>query len=204
MNKKIKVFLKNPLLGIPYAWDVFMIVLNRGLYFCSIKTGRRTKMQTHFRCYNYGKKKQVKIGYHCKLNCLILCEENGRVELGNHVSIGKNTLIECTNNIKIGSCTRISQNVVIRDNNSHPIQISKRKKQSLKGIADINESDSKPVIIEDDVWIGWGATITKGVRIGRGSIVAERALVTKDVPEYCIVGGVPANVIRKLSENERK
>lgn len=55
---------------------------------------------------------------------------------------------------------------------------------------------SAPVIIEDDVWIGHGATILKGVRIGKGAIVAAGAVVTRDVAPYSIVGGVPAKLIR--------
>ena len=53
------------------------------------------------------------------------------------------------------------------------------------------------VIIEEDVWIGANVTILKGVTIGRSSIVAAGSLVIKDVPPYCIVGGVPAKVIKK-------
>lgn len=53
------------------------------------------------------------------------------------------------------------------------------------------------IIIEDDVWIGRGATIMSGVRIGKGAVVAAGAIVTKDVASYTIVGGVPAKVIKK-------
>jgi acetyltransferase-like isoleucine patch superfamily enzyme len=51
-------------------------------------------------------------------------------------------------------------------------------------------------VIEDDVWIGHGCIIIAGVRIGRGAVVAAGAVVTKDVPPYAIVGGVPAKLIR--------
>jgi maltose O-acetyltransferase len=54
------------------------------------------------------------------------------------------------------------------------------------------------VRIDDDCWIGANVTILPGVTIGRGSTVASGAVVTKDVPEYCLVGGVPAKVIKKL------
>ena len=56
--------------------------------------------------------------------------------------------------------------------------------------------DDLDVVIEDDVWVGTGAIILKGVTIGRGSIIAAGALITKDVPPYSIVGGVPARVIK--------
>lgn len=52
------------------------------------------------------------------------------------------------------------------------------------------------IIIDDDVWIGHGATILSGVHIGQGAIVAAGAVVTKDIPPYSIVGGIPANVIK--------
>ena len=54
-----------------------------------------------------------------------------------------------------------------------------------------------PVVVEEDVWIGARAILLSGVTIGRGSIVAAGAVVTKDVPPYCIIGGVPARVLRQ-------
>ena len=60
---------------------------------------------------------------------------------------------------------------------------------------------TSPIVIEDDVWIGGNAVITAGVHIGRHSVVAAGAVVTKDVPEYSLVAGVPAKVIRDLRNN---
>ena len=56
---------------------------------------------------------------------------------------------------------------------------------------------TKPIIVEDEVWIGVGAIITQGVTVGRGSVVAAGAVVTKDVEPNTVVGGVPAKLIRK-------
>lgn len=53
-----------------------------------------------------------------------------------------------------------------------------------------------PVVIEDDVWVGANVTILKGVTIGRGSVVAAGAVVTKSCPPYSIIGGVPAKVLK--------
>lgn len=63
--------------------------------------------------------------------------------------------------------------------------------------------NDQPVVIEDDVWVGFRAIILKGVTIGRGSIVAAGAVVNKDVPPYAIVGGVPAKII-KMRWNEEE
>ena len=54
----------------------------------------------------------------------------------------------------------------------------------------------QPVIIEDDVWIGARVTILPGCRICKGSVIAAGAVVTRDVPPYTIVGGVPARFIK--------
>lgn len=61
-------------------------------------------------------------------------------------------------------------------------------------------------VIEDDVWIGYGATILAGVRIGRGAIIAAGAVVTRDVPAYEIHGGIPARKIglRFASDADRR
>ena len=61
----------------------------------------------------------------------------------------------------------------------------------------------KDVIIEEDVWAGANVTILKGVTIGRGCIIAAGAVVTKNMPRYHIVGGVPARPIRKRWTDEQ-
>lgn len=68
----------------------------------------------------------------------------------------------------------------------------------IPGVAIIFSGRPTPTncILEDDVWIGARVTILKGVRVGRGAVIATGAVVTRDVPPYMIVGGVPARPIR--------
>lgn len=64
------------------------------------------------------------------------------------------------------------------------------------GIAETEGVSKGNIIIDDDVWIGYGSAILSGVHIGQGAVVAAGAVVTRDVPPYAVVGGVPARVIK--------
>ena len=77
----------------------------------------------------------------------------------------------------------------------HRIDILDRPMCSITDDEKLPEND-QDVVIEEDVWVGAGATILKGVTIGNGSVVAAGALVKKDVPPYAVVGGVPAKIIK--------
>lgn len=68
-----------------------------------------------------------------------------------------------------------------------------------------NESESitkGKVVVEDDVWIGYGATILSGIRIGKGAVVGAKSVVTRDVPDYAIVAGNPAKVLKYRFDEE--
>lgn len=124
----------------------------------------------------------------------VILQGSGLLELGENSFVGSFSVIGANDKIIIGDNVMISQSVSIRDTDH---------KFNRKDIPMIKQGiNTKPVIIEDDVWIGHGAIITKGVRIGRGAIVAAGAVVTKDVPSYSIVGGVPAKVIKYRNSEE--
>lgn len=115
--------------------------------------------------------------------------------LGNDVFIGKcASFIASISRIEIGNKVLFGPNVTIRGGNHSTHIIGKLMADYT--LEDKLKIDDEPVIIDEDVWIGTGAIILKGVHIGRGAIVAAGAVVTKDVPPYAIVGGVPAKIIK--------
>nr|WP_159022662.1 acyltransferase [Formosa sp. L2A11] len=101
--------------------------------------------------------------------------------------INNNFNLSCFKQIEIGHDVAISENVCIRDTDNHKILNS-------------SQEPTMPIKIGNHVWIGMNATILKGVTIGDGAIIAAGALVNKDVPPKCLVGGVPASLIRENVE----
>jgi GT2 family glycosyltransferase/acetyltransferase-like isoleucine patch superfamily enzyme len=112
----------------------------------------------------------------------------GRLEIGPHTRIN-GAHIAVKDSVRIGRNVRIAPYTLIMDSDFHDIQEHS------------SEGRSAPIIIEDDVWIASRVTILKGVTIGRGSVVSAGAVVTKNVPPYTLVGGVPARVLKELNVN---
>jgi len=117
------------------------------------------------------------------------------ISLGNNVSIGKNAMFMCTRaEIIIGDHVMFGPHVSMITG-GHRTDVVGRYMDSIGDDEKLPEND-KDIILEGDNWIGANAIILKGVIIGRGAVVAAGAVVTKDVPSYSIVGGVPAKVIK--------
>ena len=127
-------------------------------------------------------RKSVIESYSCINNAV------GDVTIGDHTRIG----IHCTviGPVCIGNNVNLAQGITVTALN-HNFEDPTRKIDE-QGIS------TKPVVIGDDVWIGANAVILPGVTIGTHSIVAAGAVVTKDVPDYSLVAGVPAKVIKQL------
>ena len=100
--------------------------------------------------------------------------------------------------VRIGNHCLIAGGVQIFDMDGHPSDAAERR----AGTAPPAES-IRPVVISDDVWVGSGALILKGITIGARAIVAARAVVTRDVPADAIVAGNPARIVKYSSVAER-
>lgn len=97
----------------------------------------------------------------------------------------------------IGNYCSIAQEVMFILNADHFINHLSTFPFKAKILSGEVEGVSKgDIVVDDDVWIGYRATIMSGVHIGQGAVVAAGAVVTKDVPPYAIVGGVPARILK--------
>lgn len=116
-----------------------------------------------------------------------LTKPNPRLVIGNDVVIGRNNIIAVKNLVTIGDYTRIGSDVQIIDH-GHGFAKDKLIRDQPAPIGETH--------IGQDVWVGVGARILMGVRVGIGAVVGANAVVTRDVPEYAVVAGVPARVIK--------
>lgn len=121
------------------------------------------------------------------------------IEIGDDVYIGEGAHFSATESyIKIGNKVMFGPKVtlVTGDHNS---QVAG---QYMKDVKYKEPEDDQPITIEDDVWLGCGVIVLKGVTIGAGSIIAAGSVVTKNVPMNSIAGGVPANIIKDRFEKD--
>jgi acetyltransferase-like isoleucine patch superfamily enzyme len=141
----------------------------------------------------------LKVGSHVTLQSAALSTEpNGYIEIGDYSYLSGAALAAYTS-IVIGQYVFIAGGVTIVDTDFHPLDPAARLADTIaiSTVGDKNRRpkfDCAPVVIEDDVWIGFNATILKGVTIGRGAVIEPGAVVSKDVPAGAVVFGNPAQI----------
>ncbi|MEB3381095.1 acyltransferase [Flavobacterium psychrophilum] len=137
-----------------------------------IEIGRDTEILYGVLILTYGG--DIKIGDFCSINPYTVLYGHGNLTIGNNVLIA-------------GHCLIIPANHKFDD-----ILIPINSQGLIK----------KGIIIDDDVWIGAGCRILDGVHIGKGAVIAAGAVVTKNVPSFAVVGGVPARTIKLRTKYE--
>jgi acetyltransferase-like isoleucine patch superfamily enzyme len=115
----------------------------------------------------------------------IECQTGGSVRIGKGTYLNRNTAIVAAQQVTIGANCKIAWDVLIMDTDQHALR-------------DGEQIGTRPVLIEDDVWIGARAIILKGVTIGQGAVIGAGAIVTKDVSAQTLVVGPRATAVRAL------
>ena len=174
-----------------------------GIIPANIKVGDNTVVESSFSFKHFFSSLPVAllVGDNVTLwRTAISTEENGLIEIGDDCYIANASLV-CSQKITIGNRVFIAGGVTIADSDFHPLDPALRLADTI-ALSPIGNSKnrpamrSKPVIIEDDVWIGFNATILKGVRIGAGAVIQPGALVTDHVPAGVTVSGNPAKPVK--------
>lgn len=169
----------------------------------NIEVGENTVIDSSF-CFKHyyaaAHRTGLRVGSHVTIwRASLAADEDALIEIGDYCYLANASLV-CTGHIRIGSHVLIAGGVTIADSDFHPLAPAARLADTvaLSPVGDRKRRPSveaRPVIIEDDVWIGYNATILKGVHVGAGAIIAPGALVNRDVPPGAEVAGNPARVV---------
>lgn len=123
--------------------------------------------------------------------CLALLKEGASIEIGDDSALTGVTVC-AAESVVIGRRVLIGADATIMDTDFHPLSPEARREHQTRGAA------TAPVVVGDDVFIGMGAILLKGTRIGAGSVVGAGAVVSGTFPERVIIAGNPAKVVRPL------
>jgi acetyltransferase-like isoleucine patch superfamily enzyme len=126
---------------------------------------------------------------------------DGSIRIGSRTFVGASHLV-CRSEIVIGDDVLISWGVTIVDHDSHALEWDLRRDDVtnwLNGRKNWNDVKVARVMIGNKSWVGFGATILKGVSIGEGAVIGACSVVTRDVPPFTVVAGNPAREVRKLN-----
>jgi acetyltransferase-like isoleucine patch superfamily enzyme len=147
------------------------------------------------------------VGRDCLIHGLLATERDSSIiRIANNVFINIATILDCVNSITIEDDVLIGYYCAVADSDNHSTSYSVRKDDLRKlrqGRYEWDTAKTAPVLICKGAWIGSYAIILKGVRVGVGSVVGAGSVVTKDVPDWTIVAGNPARIVREIPENER-
>ncbi len=197
-NRLVKIFYKES--------------LTNGLEDIDIKIGMSTiykNLKVINRKKSHDNRPKLLIGDHCIIsNQLVFESGKGSVKIGDRTFIGGGQLI-CVDQINVGNDVLISWGCTIMDNDAHSLVWEERKNDLLdwkKGLEekkigfykDWSHVKGKPIVIKDKAWIGFNSIILKGVTIGEGAVVGAGSVVREDVPDYSLVIGNPAKVVKRL------
>ena len=121
-------------------------------------------------------------------------KESAKITLNDHIYINSYTILDCQDSINIGNRVQIGPHCYIGDFD-HNVNVDIRLSYHRSG------GVSSPIIIEDNVWIGAGVCILKGVRVGRNSVIAAGSVVLNDIPPNVLAAGVPCTILKNIEGN---
>jgi acetyltransferase-like isoleucine patch superfamily enzyme len=132
---------------------------------------------------------------------------NAQIRIGSRTHVGSGTLLAAAHLIEIGDDVLVAFDVLITDHNSHSLCFAERRSDVREWIRERKDWAHVPMVpvkISNKAWIGARAIILKGVTVGEGAVVGAGSVVTRDVPDWTIVAGNPARIIRPLTAEERR
>jgi len=146
---------------------------------------------------------RISVGHGSTFEGTMLSDREGsEVSIGNNTFIG-NSIIVTAERVEVGDDVLISWGCTLVDHDSHALSWAHRSndvREFFHGRKDWSHVTVKPVVVRSRAWIGCNAIILKGVTVGEGAVVAAGSVVTRDVPDYTLVAGNPARIVRSVRD----
>jgi acetyltransferase-like isoleucine patch superfamily enzyme len=177
-------------IDLKYVWDNGLQVLRARWYLRRAEVGTRVRVRGRPAVTAAGR---IVIGERVQLVSTIatlelVAEEQGVLEIGPRSLVNFGCSLVATERVSIGAHCHIGPYTMMLDNDFHRVEPERR----------LERPPSRPIVIEDNVWIGARVIVMAGVTVGRDACVGAGSVVTTDVPPRTLVAGVPAKVIREL------
>lgn len=170
----------------------------------NIKVGEGSTIKglTSFRRFHSELETALLIGRNSTLDhCQFSTSKSAKISIGDNCYL-TSVILMCEFEIRIGNRVMIGWNSALADSDFHPIDPALRIQDAIALSPASTTSrppiESKPILIQDDVWIGPMVTILKGVTIGRGAFIEPGSMITRDIPAHARIGGNPATIIGKI------
>lgn len=154
---------------------------------------------------------QISIGKGSMVGCDFVFESGqGKISIGDRCFINSGTKLISRSSIVIGDNVTISWGCTIYDHNSHSLDYLERRRDIELQLQDYNNGvtfiksknwdvvKSRPIVIENDVWIGFDVVILSGVKVGEGAVIGAGSVVREEVEPWTVVIGNPAKVVKRL------
>jgi acetyltransferase-like isoleucine patch superfamily enzyme len=171
-------------------WHDGRAVLRAHWYFRKAELGKRVRVWGRPAVSNYG---QMRIADSVRLVSTIATTElvagsDGLLDIGQSAFINYGCSISATRLVRIGARCNIGTGVIIMDSDFHRIEPERRTESP----------EPRPIVLEENVWLGARVIVLGGVTIGAGSVIGAGSIVTRDIPPRSVAVGQPAKVVRTL------
>lgn len=192
MGKSLKKKIKN---SAKYTLGAFNAWIN------GVKIGKRVYIGRHFKC-NAREVGSVVMGNDVELSAyttFLTLLPDCQIKLGNNIRVAHYFQINCAKYVEIKSNVNIAPYVFICDHNHKYEDVTR----PIKGQGMDMKPDAK-IIIDEGTWLGTKVTIIGSVHVGKHCVIGANSVVTKDVPDYCVVAGIPARIIKRYNFSSQK
>ena len=142
------------------------------------------------------------IGAGCYVGRYVELGPSGRISIGDQTSIQDRSIL--VGDVQLGRYCVLSLNVLLTSGRHYfdrwPHLLIRDQDERVAQSADLSDQHSRPIVVEEDCWLGMNSVVMPGIKIGRGCVVGSNAVVTRDLPPYSVAVGSPARIVRRRLE----